>query len=252
MSHVERCLIQGEEILLHMDSEDEADKQANPEQWRADTYASKEPDTLQWVASSVSTGQVLYDVGANIGQYALLAARKMQGGTVFAFEPEALNYAKLNRNIVLNDLVGRVIPFCVAVAGSGGYGRFFSRNSAPGAALHAWEHPVTQGDEPFEVKNEQGMVSATLDELTSELPFPSHIKIDVDGIELAIVQGAERTLRDPRLMSALVEVFMYQDHAEAILRLFEDAGFVLANADDVDYSPGIAQNLIFERSERHG
>ena len=252
MSYVERCTICGEEILLHMDSQESPDKQANPERWRADTYDTKEPDTLEGITSTVSGGRVMYDIGANIGQYSLLAARKMTDGQVFAFEPEALNYAKLNRNIVLNALVGSVLPYCVAVAGTSGYGRFYSRNFAPGAALHAWERPVTQGDEPFEVKNEQGMVSASLDDLTADLPFPEHIKIDVDGIELEIVQGAGRTLRDPRLVSVLVEVYMYRDHAEAIRGIFEAAGFGLANASSVDYSPGIAQNLIFTREAYRG
>ena len=187
------------------------------------------------------------DIGANIGQYALFAARKAPGAAVFAFEPEALNYAKLNRNIVANRLTGRIIPYCLAVAGTGGYGRFYSRNFSPGAALHAWARPVTQGEEPFEAENIQGMISATLDDITRHLPFPDHIKVDVDGIELAIVEGARRTLADPRLHSVLIEVFMYRDHARRIRALFEEAGFILSNADAVDYTPGRVHNLIFAR-----
>ncbi len=162
---------------------------------------------------------MIYDVGANIGQYSLYAARRRRGRcTVLAFEPEALNYAKLNRNIVLNELTGVVTPYCLAVAEKTELSTFYVQNFAPGAALHSWGRPVAQGERAFPPQNRQGMVGFSLDDLTGRfgLPFPNHLKIDVDGIEADIIRGAGRTLTDHRLKSALVEVYIFADVAQEI------------------------------------
>ncbi len=243
------CRIGDVTILLDLDTEEEREGTRNHELWRASTYETKEPDTLEWIRTHVRDG-VLYDVGANIGQYALYAALLRRGKLeVLAFEPEALNHAKLARNIVLNGLSGTVLPHCIAVAGRTELGRFYSRTFAPGAALHAFGKPVTQGEVAFEPRSEQGMLAVTLDDLTGayRAPFPDHVKIDVDGIEEEIVSGAERTLADPRLKSVLVEVYLYRGAAERIRARFESAGFRLTSPAAISGTEGIVQNLIFVR-----
>jgi hypothetical protein len=93
------------------------------------------------------------------------------------------------------------------------------------------------------------MIGVSLDDLVDRfaLPFPNHIKIDVDGIEDLIVQGADRMLFDPRLKSVLVEIYIYRDMAQRIEKRFYEHGFALHNADQVAYKPGTAQNFIFGR-----
>ena len=46
----------------------------NYERWRYETYTTKEPDTLEWIDTFLQSGEVLYDIGANIGLLSLLAA----------------------------------------------------------------------------------------------------------------------------------------------------------------------------------
>jgi FkbM family methyltransferase len=244
-------VVGGETILLDLESDVVGEgTERNYELWRAEGYASKEPDTLAWIDGFLKPHEVFYDVGANIGQYALYAAKRLKGDCrVLAFEPEALNYAKLNRNIVLNGLSETVDAYCLAVAGQTGFGRFYVRVFSPGAALHAFGEPIKQGDVPFEPRHRQGMLGVTLDDLVGQfgLPFPNHIKIDVDGIEDQIVYGAERVLDDPRLRTVLVEVYMHKEIAAQIEAVFERHQFVLHNAEAVTYERGTAQNLIFIR-----
>ena len=55
--------------------------------WRAQTFSSKEPETLDWI-DSMQDGGILWDVGANIGVYSLYAG-KSKNAKVFSFEPSA-------------------------------------------------------------------------------------------------------------------------------------------------------------------
>ena len=92
-------------------------------------------------------------------------------------------------------------------------------------------------------------MAVSLDDLTGRfsLAFPNHIKIDVDGIEELIIDGARNTLADPRLKSVLVEIFIHKGNASRINETFHGSGFMLYNADSIEYKPGIVQNFIYKR-----
>ena len=93
------------------------------------------------------------------------------------------------------------------------------------------------------------MLAVSLDDLTGLLgaPFPNHMKIDVDGTEADIVRGAPDTLSDPRLKTALVEVYMFRNVADEIEEAFAAHGFVLTNAEQIDHTPDTVRNLVFAR-----
>ena len=74
--------------------------------YRAATFATKEPETLEWI-DRMSEKSVLWDVGANVGLYSCYAA-KARGCRVFAFEPSVFNLEILARNIFLNQLTDRI------------------------------------------------------------------------------------------------------------------------------------------------
>jgi len=175
------------------------------EDYRVSTYATKEPETLDWIDSTIKPGDVLYDLGANIGIYSLYAAIK--GAVVFAFEPEALNFAQLNRNIVANPGVN-ITPYCIAIGAERKLTRFYSREFAAGAACHGLDRPVDPAGRDFRPAHQQGTMVVTLDELWRDfgLPAPRHIKIDVDGAETDVLAGGSATLRHGEFASVLVEV----------------------------------------------
>ncbi|HAH65825.1 MAG TPA: hypothetical protein DCL72_10210 [Rhizobiales bacterium] len=84
--------------------------------WRVETLRSKEPATLDWI-DGFSCEDTLWDVGANIGIYSIYAAVS-RGCRVVAFEPSPVNFALLERNIVLNDLSEKIVAFPVALCES--------------------------------------------------------------------------------------------------------------------------------------
>jgi hypothetical protein len=147
--------------------------------WRAETLLTKEPVTVEWIRA-IPEGKVMFDVGANVGVYTLLAGI-CRNARVFAFEPEAQNYALLNRNLALNGLDRRVTAFGAEV----GF------DLAPRAAAFV-----------------QGSVSLSIDDLVAsgKVPVPEYVKVDVDGFEHKVIRGMRNTLRDAKLRSIIIEL----------------------------------------------
>jgi FkbM family methyltransferase len=174
---------------------------------------SKEPITLAWI-DSFCERETLFDIGANLGMYTIYAA-VMRGAAVYAFEPEALNYAELNKNIYLNDLHGQVLAYCVALSDVDKPDRLLLSDFGLGISYHDFEENSWTGDKQFapdwhvpkEGRREQGCIGHQLDTLISNgLPLPDHIKIDVDGLEHRVVAGMIETLEKPGLKSVLIEI----------------------------------------------
>lgn len=196
--------------------------------WRARELMTKEPETIEWI-DHFSDGDVFWDVGANIGVYALYAAIR-HSIRVFAFEPSAANYYLLNRNIELNRLDANVRAYCVA---------FSDRNAADalnmvatgfGKALSSFGVPVDPFGKQFEPRFKQGMIGFSIDDFVARFnpPFPNHLKIDVDGIEDRIIEGATATLADRRVRSLSIELDEARpDYTGSIIGRIRAAGLML-------------------------
>jgi FkbM family methyltransferase len=248
MGTIISCKVGGENILLDMDRLE--DEPGNRELWRAKNYETLEPGTIKWIETFFRKGDVIYDIGANIGQYSLYAAVKLKKDCrIIAFEPESLNYAKLSRNIMANDLSGIITAYCLAVSDKMSLDYFYVRRFGPGQALHSFGTNVGQDRKEFSPEYRQGMMGVSLDDLTQRfaMPFPNHIKIDVDGTEDLIVKGAPCSLADARLRSVLIEIYITGDIVPRISEIFFKHGFILSNKDSLVIKEGITGNFIFTR-----
>jgi FkbM family methyltransferase len=187
---------------------------------RADSLLTKEPDTIDWIRG-FRAGEVLVDVGANVGMYTVLAAR-LRGVRVFAFEPEAQNYALLNRNIGINGVGDLALAYCVALSDREGYDRLHLSSENAGASCHSLGESVDHHNRPRPETRAQGCVCASLDRMVAAgvLPVPDYIKVDVDGIEPKVIAGAANTLADPRVKGVLIEInTALDDHWEVVDRM---------------------------------
>lgn len=203
--------------------------------WRVDSFFEEEPDTIAWL-DSINPGDVLWDVGSNVGMYSLYAAR-LRGATVYAFEPEGQNYATLCENIALNDAGARCMPVMAAVSRRAGFGELAVRYITKGGAYNQFTGTGQDGlagpaSEETAGRDEPGLRQAvygiSLDELRSD-PFfqpPTHLKIDVDGREADIFEGGAGLLRDRRLRGIMVELNRSFERDMAIPGLLESLGFV--------------------------
>lgn len=139
------------------------------------TYERESQEVLE---RRLHGGDVVYDIGANVGFFTLLAAKL--GATVYAFEPLPRNVALLREHIALNRAAAHV--FDVALSSSSGVARFTA------GAHHAAGRLERDGE--LDVRTE------VLDRLveSGQIPPPQAMKIDVEGAEYDVLTGAAEVL----------------------------------------------------------
>jgi FkbM family methyltransferase len=186
---------------------------------------NKEPWTVAFI-ESMEPEDTFYDLGSNVGSYALIAA--CLGHRVVAFECGAANFAALVNNLALNRVLERVLPICMAVGEKTELQWLNYRDMRPGAASHVLGRSAP-GDKPIWF-HRQPVLVAPLDKIVAEwrLPPATHIKLDVDGSESLVIRGAEMTIRGAKAL--MVETKLEEEPQMAeVLQMF---GFELVGRFD--------------------
>jgi FkbM family methyltransferase len=198
--------------------------------WRVDHLFDEEPETLDWL-KQLTPNDVFYDVGANVGMYSIIAA-KVNGARVFSYEPEALNYATINRNIAYNECGDLITAYCCAISSGLKVDRFYLACYSPGGALHSFGEPLQAPlDGSAELKKfepcfSQGAISFAVDDLIARgLPQPTFIKIDVDGFEDQVISGAANLLANAKRLNVLVEADLNLPSHLKMLEFIESLGY---------------------------
>lgn len=210
------------EVRLHISTEPEL---------RRLQAAVKEPWTFAWIEACIEPGDVVFDIGANVGAYAIYVGKRYQGQVrVFAFEPACGSYAALCHNIALNHCGDCVTPLPLVLASQSGWTPFRYRSLEAGHALHACGDRLPGKSDGFVQGRpvyEQPMLAMTLDDLCLHhgLPIPQHIKLDVDGAEADVLLGARTVLQSEGLRTLLVELAPDEDASATVLALLEEHGF---------------------------
>jgi FkbM family methyltransferase len=187
-----------------------------------------EPGTLSWI-DSFSSEDIFYDIGANVGIYSLYAAKKMAVNSI-AFEPNPFSHGVLAKNIGLNQIGDKVIPLTIAVGNKTEQATFGLSGMEAGSVGNAIAETENVGEAMT-----LGVLSMRLDELIStfSLPSPTHIKLDVDGLEPGILKGAKNTISRPSLRSVLVEFRTHDEEGRRLIhQLLTDADLVHDSNDD--------------------
>ena len=108
----------------------------------------KEPWTVRWIEEYLEPGEVLYDVGANVGAYSLIAAVGVPGSRVVAFEPGPANFAALCANLELNAVVERVIAVPLALGDRPRAASLDRDGAVPGTAPRVVDGVRRDGGDP--------------------------------------------------------------------------------------------------------
>ncbi len=133
------------------------------------------------------------DIGANIGSYTMLASGHIGAKTISA-EPVPTTFYHLNNNISINHIQEKVTAFNGAIGDQKGFIEFTQ-------SLDTMNR-VAQKDENNTIK----VPIISLDELLKGQSIPSLIKIDVEGFETKVIQGASNTLQQNTLKAIIIEL----------------------------------------------
>lgn len=188
-----------------------------PEEYEADVWAR--------VMGELRAGDVFVDVGSYVGLYACAAAYKVGGsGTVYAFEPDPANYEILLDNRRVNSFDARIVCERNAVAAQAGVAAFRS-----GKGSESRLQSGKGAGDPVKV--------VAIDDYFTGHPI-NVLKIDVEGYEHAVLQGAAVLLADkrrrPRVIFIEVHPFAWGDtgaSSDGILSMLHDRGYSVAAVD---------------------
>jgi len=155
-------------------------------------YVTWNEDEYRAFKQAIRPGGVALDIGANVGCYAVLLGQLVSpGGRVFAFEPSPAAYDGLVRHIALNHLEDVVVPVPAAVADREGTG-VLMRSGPTGTDRLASAQEGGGG-------SEVGVTVTTIDRFCAARGIrPDFIKVDVEGAELAVLEGARGTIEANR------------------------------------------------------
>lgn len=195
-------------------------------EWRTATFASKEPETLQWI-EALPEGVVLWDVGANVGLYSVYAAKK-RGCRVFAFEPSVFNLELLARNIHLNGLTQHICIVPLALSDALAVSLMRMTTTEWGGALSTFGRDVGWDGRAVRQVFEFRTLGLSMEDAIKRLaiPAPDYVKMDVDGLEHFILKGGSSVLAGVK--GVLIEVNdEFHEQADQCRELLTQAGLVL-------------------------
>jgi FkbM family methyltransferase len=200
---------------------------------RAISLLTKQPGTIEWI-HSFQPDSVFWDVGANVGVYALYAA--LSGDVrVVAFEPAAVNYFMLAANCEANKLENRVQCLLLGLGSERSIARIEVSQFAAGQSFSFLGKPK----EPWQGR--QAALVLPIDELIEDygVACPNYIKIDVPGLTESIIQGAAR------MRELHIEMREDSEVGRRIADVLARNGFVLARRHG--HPTGSSTDLTFVR-----
>ncbi|HKQ06573.1 MAG TPA: FkbM family methyltransferase [Blastocatellia bacterium] len=165
----------------------------SPRWWRA-FPPDYEKECFAFLEKSLRPGDVAFDVGSHVGLFALVMAQLVgPDGRVVAFEPNPTARRFLNRHVRLNRLSEQIMAEPIALSDKAGEATLYAgpvtadsgSPADPGSSLYAQNHLTT----PIAVP-----VSTVDDYCSRNKIIPRVIKIDVEGYERFVIEGATATL----------------------------------------------------------
>jgi FkbM family methyltransferase len=160
-----------------------------------------ETTEIEFVRQSLQPGNVFLDVGANAGAYTIIAAKEVgTTGHVYAFEPGVRELSLLRHNIAINNLTN-VTVIEKAVSNYKGTTKFAISQDGAMNSLAETNHPQQK------IAEWQTVEIISLDDFVEDFGVQKldFIKIDVEGAEHLVFEGAKNLLLNTKKINILFE-----------------------------------------------
>jgi FkbM family methyltransferase len=199
-----------------------------------------ESETVEWIKRFDKNSNFL-DIGANIGIFSLLAAKRNHN--VIAIEPESLSFAMLNLNIYDNKLNNTVTAFPLSIDCFNKVSHLNIYKMGWGRSMHSFDTDIIIDNQKNEPEFLQGSIGICLDNLLEQIKFtPDYVKIDVDGNELRVIKGSNDLLKSKNIKSILIEI-----DPERVLEKKEIIDIFEQNSFKFDKKHSTHSNYIFNK-----
>lgn len=193
----------------------------------------QEQTQLQRFIENLVPGDIVWDIGANIGSYSIFSAKKIDNaGHIYAFEPESGVYSILKRNIRLNK-IRNVTPIPVAIGDFDGETDLYVSGTD---TVHSMgDHSLIQRPETSRSKKKVRKIKLRTGQAVVQqwqVPPPTAMKVDVEGAELKVLNGMGEILSKPTFRLLLCEVHptllpSYGDSVAEVESTILGAGFLI-------------------------
>jgi len=185
-----------------------------------------EPHVAKLISEQLKPGDVFYDIGANAGYFTLVGAKAVGArGKVIAFDPHPFNVKTVKEQVALNELDAtcRVEP--LAIAGQEGTLKFVMTGVNANAHLEDLKAPnLTNEGEVIEVR------AVRLDDYVAGHPRPTLIKMDIEGAEVAAVDGARALLSGSNPPVCLISTHGAELDRQ-VKEIFREYGYTFKNLE---------------------
>ena len=186
-------------------------------------------------------GDIL-DVGANIGFFTVGGAKKLTTGRLLAAEPTSEAFDRLTENIERNGVADRVTLFKGLVGSWKGQAEVnYVAGLEEYSSINALEHFATKS---HQARTESVPIERVDDLVRAHSLRPTLIKVDVEGAEYGVFEGAQETLSTYRPF-VISELWRKPSNAGGrtgvdVINMFEKAGYVVKDPHDPMSQPGLA------------
>ena len=211
--------------------------------WRATQSPSLDIDTNNWIAQ-FAENDVFYDVGANIGLYSIMAAKFMKVHT-FAVEIDLMNARMLYENISMNGCQEKIMVLPIGLDNKSSQETLYLKTISYGDALHNLRkpNPMVRDYRGFQVQVPVFRLDDVIKILS--LPSPTKLKIDVDGVDLAVLEGASNALRT--VTSSVIEYKPDSEERKKIHQLLAGQGLTFNFESKGEHSWGTVDGFFSRR-----
>ena len=217
---------------------------------------SKEPGTIEWINNFNSNNKTIFwDIGSNIGLFAIYASVKHKNLEVFCFQPSTSNLRTLSRNISINNLQNRITINQFPLSKEDNSYQILNETSfQEGSANNTFGENFGHDGNKINEKNSYKVFGNSLNNLIENkiLEIPDYIKIDVDGIEHLILESADKFLKSSKIKSISVEINENLiDQKERVEKVLQNNHFLFTSknnsSDNTKSKIKNTYNYIFEK-----
>jgi len=199
-------------------------------EWRVKTFFTKEPETLEWIDSFATNKKfIFWDIGANIGLYSIYAALKYKDIEVVSFEPSSSNLRILSRNISINKLEEKIRINQFPLSNKENEHLMLEESEfIEGWSMNTFGAGIDYEGKSIEAKNRYKIFGTSINYIIKNkiLNMPNYIKMDVDGIEHLILDGASDYLGNPEIKEMSIEINEnFNDQFDSVLKIMDKSNF---------------------------